>query len=80
MDRIDKSLRRFSPKERKTALTMLQRIREDKLADFDIKKLRGYADIFRAKAGVVRVIYQRNEKGINILSLSRRDEKTYRDF
>lgn len=80
MDRIDKALRHFSSKERKMALELLRRVKVDDLDGLNVKKLRGYPDVFRVRAGVMRIIFQRNEKGTNILSLSRRDEGTYRDF
>lgn len=80
MDRLDKALQHFSSKERKMALVLLRRVRSEDLEGLNVKKLRGYSDLFRVRAGAIRVIYQRSEKGIHILSLSRRNEGTYRDF
>ena len=80
MDKISKFLARLTVNERTQLELILISIKDGTHSDLDIKKLRGYSDIFRARIGTVRVIYQKNAGAVTLLSISRRNEKTYRDF
>jgi mRNA-degrading endonuclease RelE of RelBE toxin-antitoxin system len=47
----------------------------------DIKKLRGYDDIFRVRKGSLRVMYRKDTKReIFVLAIERRGEDTYKHF
>ena len=50
-DRIEKSLRKLSEKERSAIKEILLMIRNNKLTGLDIKKLKGRDDIFRIRKG-----------------------------
>jgi len=45
--------------------------------DLDIKKLKGYHDIFRLRKGDIRIIYQIINKRVSILNIANRKETTY---
>jgi mRNA-degrading endonuclease RelE of RelBE toxin-antitoxin system len=80
MDKNQKFLNRLTPKELAALQIVLEQIQERKTADLDIKKLAGHPDIFRVRAGTIRIIFLANRTTIEILEISRRSEKTYRGF
>lgn len=61
-------------------IKLLESIFSGKTKGLDIKKLTGYKDIYRVRFGKIRVIFRRHDSDINILEISRRSEKTYRDY
>jgi mRNA-degrading endonuclease RelE of RelBE toxin-antitoxin system len=80
MDKNQKFLKKLSQTEQKEMIVLLELIFSGKTKDLDIKKLTGYKDIFRVRSGKIRVIFRRLDSDINILEISRRSEKTYRDY
>ena len=79
MDKIEKELQKLTVKERKQIDQILLKLEAGVTKGFDIKKLKGYADIFRMRKGNIRIIYRTNNKGtIFILSIERRREDTYK--
>jgi len=78
MDKITKALRKLTRKERDWVEEILKRLNSRNVNDLDVKKLRGREDIFRARKGDIRIIYQLAEKEIFILAIERRNEKTYK--
>ena len=44
----------------------------------DIKKLKGYQDIFRLRKGKLRIIFIKIGKNINIINIEHRKETTYK--
>ncbi len=80
MDKIDKILRKASPKDSKKIIQAMEKIRKGNLIDLDIKKLKDYAYLFRVRVGNYRVIYQKIGPIITVLDLHRRSEDTYKNF
>jgi mRNA-degrading endonuclease RelE of RelBE toxin-antitoxin system len=80
MDKIEKFLRKLSPKERGAIEEYVIIILSGHGNKLDVKKLRGYSDIYRVRKGLIRIIFRQQGRVIRILSISRRDEGTYRDF
>ena len=80
MDKNQKFFKRLSPEELSALQKVLQLIQERKTAGLDIKKLSGHQDVFRVSTGDIRVVFIANRATIEILEISRRNEKTYRDF
>lgn len=78
MDRIAKALRKLSGEERERIKAILLNLQTSRLAGLDIKKLKGRNDIFRARKGDWRIIYRQTAKGMFILAIERRSEKTYK--
>ncbi|MDP3772183.1 MAG: type II toxin-antitoxin system RelE/ParE family toxin [bacterium] len=79
MDKIEKALQKLSLEEREVVKELLHLLDADKTAHLDVKKLRGYADIFRVRKGVLRIIYRKDTQGtIFILAIERRGENTYK--
>ncbi len=85
MDKISKFLKKLSKKERKQIQKILLLILENKTKDLDINKLKGSDNIYRIRAGSIRIIFSKsintnNQAEIMILRIDRRNEKTYKDF
>ncbi len=78
MDKIKKTLRKLTSKERDRVKGILKQLNSRNISGLDIKKLKGREDIFRARKGDIRIIYQLTKKGIFILAIERRSEKTYK--
>ncbi|MDP3992871.1 MAG: hypothetical protein Q8Q05_01510 [bacterium] len=80
MDKIDKALKKLTPKERRLLKELLHTIGKSGLEGLDVKKLVGRSDIFRVRKGDLRVILKISGKATNILAIERRSEKTYRNI
>ena len=77
MPSLKKLLSRFNRKEREIIELMIGKIISRNWDDLDIKKLKGYHDIFRLRKGDIRIIYQIINKKIYILNIANRKETTY---
>jgi len=80
MDKIKKALKKLSEKERKMVKNILAKLQKEDVRDLDVKKLKGRDDIFRIRKRNIRIIFQKTGKGIFILSIERRREKTYKNL
>jgi len=79
MDKISKALKCLSSTEREAIKPLLEKILINNLKNLDIKKLKGYDHIFRARKGKIRIIYKINQNNETfILAVERRTEKTYK--
>lgn len=79
-DKISKELAKFTDKERGQVKEILLQLKADSTVGLQITKLKGHQDIYRVRKGRVRIIYRQQQKGIKILAIERRSEKTYRNF
>lgn len=77
-DKIEKALKKLSSKERAKVKEILLAIRAGKLEGLDVVKLKGKKGIYRARKGMMRIIFLQTESEIAILSFERRSETTYR--
>lgn len=80
MDKIQKALAKLSQKERETVVLLLTSLHTWDTKGLDIKKLKGYADIYRVRKGPLRIIFQLREGTIFIAKIDRRDDQTYADW
>jgi len=78
VDKIQKALDKFSEKEKKIVKDLFQKIKIGKAIGLDIKKLKGYGNIFRIRKGKIRIIYRVENDQIFILAVERRNEGTYK--
>lgn len=78
MPLLSKLLSKFDKEERKIIEFLLERIISLNWRNLDIKKLRGYDDIFRARKGKIRIIFAKEKKEIYIIAVEHRNEKTYK--
>ena len=77
MPSLKKLLSRFNRKEREIIELMIGKIISRNWDNLDIKKLKGYHDIFRLRKGDIRIIYQIINKRVSILNIANRKETTY---
>jgi mRNA-degrading endonuclease RelE of RelBE toxin-antitoxin system len=80
MDKFEKAFKNLSAKEQKQLEEILARLEAGLFTNLDIKKLKAGSDIYRIRKGNIRAIYQIRNNQIFLLKISRRSEKTYRDF
>jgi len=81
MDKIGKALKKLSQKERQIVQQILVSLKSRNFQDLDIKKLKGYQDIFRIRKGQIRIIYRLNrENNFIILAIERRSDVTYKNL
>lgn len=78
MDKIAKALKKLSEAEKKAVQGILNSLKIGKFQGLDIKKLKGYQDIFRVRQGKVRIIYRlTKDNNIILLTIERRSDTTY---
>lgn len=78
MPSLQKLLSKFSKEERELIESLIKAIISLRWRGLDIKKLKGYQDIFRVRKGDIRIIFAKDKKDIFILSIDRRREDTYK--
>ena len=79
MPDLKKLLSKLNKVERKTAEFLIEKIISLNWRGLDIKKLKGYHNIFRARKGKLRILFKTDKnKDIYILAVERRSEKTYK--
>lgn len=78
MPNLKKLLSRFDEEERKIIEFLIEKIVSLNWENLNIKKLRGYEDIFRVRRGKIRIIFSKDRKEIYIISIERRCENTYK--
>lgn len=80
MDRNEKFLKKLSDREFSSLSKTLRLIKQGDTKTLDIKKLSGHSDVYRVRNGQIQIIFLANREKIDILEISRRDDKTYRNF
>lgn len=78
MDKLAKALKKLSPKEKISIKNILVKIKNNSLAGMDLKKLKSHDNVFRVRKGKIRIIFQFKNKNIFILSIEKRQDKTYK--
>jgi mRNA interferase RelE/StbE len=79
-DKIAKLLARLPPKQLAVIKAVLEQILRGEYGGLDIKMIKGQNSVFRVRIGNYRIIFKTVDKQQRIISISRRNEKTYRDF
>lgn len=80
-DKVTKLLSKLSQKDLKRISKAIEQIATLELEGLDIKTLKGQTGIYRVRIGSFRIIFGVNQdKKANILSIGRRNEKTYKDL
>ncbi len=80
MDKLQKALAKLSDKEAALVEEILLRVKARNFLGLNLVKLKGNKDLFRVKAGRIRVIFSMNFEGVKLLEVGYRSEKTYRNF
>ena len=78
VDKIQKALNKLSAKERKKIKKVLQDVSKGNLTTYNIKKLKGRKDIYRIRAGNIRIIFRvDSDHDTYLLAVERRSDTTY---
>lgn len=80
MDKVEKFLRKLTKKELVQIEPIIADIVSGAYAHHEVKKLKGYANIYRIRVGNIRIIFIEQGSKRKILTIGRRDDQTYRDF
>jgi mRNA-degrading endonuclease RelE of RelBE toxin-antitoxin system len=80
MEKLKKYLLRLSKDERERIIKVIEMITFNNCVGLDIKKLKGYSDIYKVRVGANRVIFRKTETDNYILQISRRSDSTYKKF
>ena len=78
MPTLKKLLSKLSREDRLILEHLIDRIISLNWANLDIKKLKGYRDIFRLRKGKLRIIFTKTGKNISVINIERRKETTYK--
>jgi len=78
MPNLKKLLSKFDKEERKITEFLIEKIISLNWRNLNIKKLKGYQDIFRVRKGKIRIIFSKDKREIYIISIERRCEDTYK--
>ena len=78
MDKIDKALSKLTFKEKEWMKNIIKALQLGRFDNMDIKKLKGFKDIFRVRKGGLRIVYQLLDRKIIILKIDKRKEDTYK--
>ena len=78
MPTLRELLSKFSREDRVILEHLIDRIISLSWDNLDIKKLKGYQDIFRLRKGKLRIIFIKTGKNIRIINIERRKETTYK--
>jgi len=78
MPTLNKLLSKFNVEDRRVLESVIAKIIFLDWRNLDIKKLKGYQDIFRFCRGKLRIIFTKNSNIIRIINIERRKETTYR--
>lgn len=78
MPSLKKLLSKFNKEEREIIEFLIEKIISLNWRDLDIKKLRGYQNIFRIRKGKIRIIFAKDKKEVSVIAIERRREDTYK--
>ena len=80
MNKILKSLIKFSSKERKNAEDDIACITGRKFENLNIKKLKGFENLYRSRRGRVRIVFSLNPTDVKIIKVDKKNDNTYNDL
>ncbi len=80
-DKVAKLLSKLSKSDLKRISKTVGQINKLQLEGLDIKALKGQSGIYRVRVGNYRIIFSiKQTQKANILTIDRRNEKTYKDL
>ncbi len=77
MDDIQKFLKKVSKHDYDPIMHAVEKITLAHLEGLNIKKLKGFEDVYRVRVGKYRIIFERSGKTYKIVKISNRDDTTY---
>ena len=80
MDKIEKFFHKLSKKEQEAMLLLLQQISSDYTKIPGLLKLQGHNHLYRVRMGNYRIIFKIIGNKKEIIRISKRNEKTYKNL
>lgn len=80
MDRVKKFLRKLSPSDQDDIGGVLQKIKKGNTEGLNVKKLRGYTNLFRVRKGDIRIVFHQEDGNFNVIFIGRRGDSKYNQF
>lgn len=80
MDKLQKALAKLSGQEALLVEEMLLRVKARNYLGLNLIKLKGSKNLFRIKAGRLKIIFSMSSEGAKLIDVGYRSEKTYRRF
>ncbi len=78
MPPLKKLLSKFNKDDRRLLEFLIEKIVSLDWNSLNIKKLKGYQDIFRLRKERLRIIFSKSNNSIFIITIQKRSEKTYK--
>ena len=78
MDKIDKALNELIFKEKERIKNIIKALQLGRFDNLDIKKLKGFQDVFRVRKGRLRIVYQLLGRKIIFLKIDKRKKNSYK--
>ena len=78
MDKIDKALNKLIFKEKGRIKNIIKALQLGRFDNLNIKKLKGFQDVFRVRKGRLRIVYQLLGRKIIFLKIDKRKKNTYK--
>jgi len=78
MDKIDKALNKLIFKEKEQMKNIIKALQLGRFDNLNIKKLKGFRDVFRVRKGRLRIVYQLLGRKIIFLKIDKRKKNTYK--
>ena len=78
MDKIAKQFRKIPKDDRISIENTLKNISKRNYKGLNLKRLKGYKNIYRVRTGNYRIIYFDDGKDIILKAIKKRDESTYK--
>ena len=77
MNKIQKALQKFDESERIALKKIIVQIKSGNFSNLDLKKLKGYDNVFRVRKGKFRVIFSLDNNKTTLIAIGRRNDTTY---
>ena len=77
MNKLDKFLLRLALKERRKVQLIIARLIAFDWVGLDIKKLKGFQNLFRCREGNLRIIFESDDKNVTLIKIGNRNDNTY---
>ena len=80
MERVKKFLKKLSVTKQDEIDEILFKIELGETGHLDIKKLKGYKNLFRVRIGDVRIVFSQDKEKIKMLFIGTRGNSKYNQF
>lgn len=79
-DKIQKFLSKLTQKELDQVNHALERLQMNKLEGMRVRAIQGKKGVYRIRVGRIRIMYRSSGQRQEVLHITNRNEKTYRDL